>query len=121
LPPGHRYAFEFRDPSWWRDDVYALLAEKAASFVSFDLAGLRSPRRATGSLVYVRLHGHEQRYRDRYPEAVLADWAAWLIVQQTAGRETLVYLDNTMLADHALRDAQVLAAMAGAAGAAGSA
>ena len=67
LPPGHRYAFEFRDPSWWSDGVYALLAEKAASCVSFDLAGLRSPRLAAGSLVYVRLHGYEQRYRDRYP------------------------------------------------------
>ena len=121
LPPGHRYAFEFRDPSWWSDDVYALLAEKAASFVSFDLAGLRSPRLATGPLAYVRLHGHERRYRDRYPAAVLADWAAWLDVQQAAGREAVVYLDDTMLADNAPRDARALATMAGAAGAAGPA
>jgi hypothetical protein len=48
------------------------------------------------------------------------DWAAWLTVQRAAGREALVYLDNTMLADHALRDALALAVMAGA-GAAGPA
>ena len=114
LPPNHRYAFEFRDPSWWRDDVYGLLAEKGASFVCFDLAGLRSPRLVTGALAYVRLHGHERRYRGGYPEAVLADWAGWLAAQRAAGRGALVYLDNTMVADHALRDARALGATLGA-------
>ena len=74
-----------------------------------------------GAQVHVRLHGHERRYRDRYPAAVLAGWAAWLHVQRAAGREALAYLDNAMLADHAPRDARALAAMAGAAGAAGPA
>jgi len=93
LPPNHRYAFEFRDPSWWRDDVYGLLAERGASFVCFDLAGLRSPRLATGPQAYVRLHGHERRYRGGYPGAVLAGWAGWLAAQQAAGRGALVYLE----------------------------
>ena len=105
--------FEFRDPSWWREDVYQLLADKGAGFVCFDLAGLRSPRLATGPLVYVRLHGHERRYQGGYPAAVLADWAGWLATQQAAGHPALVYFDNTMVADHALRDAQALGALLG--------
>ena len=44
LPAGYRYVFEFRDPSWWREDVYQLLADKGAGFACFDLAGLHSPR-----------------------------------------------------------------------------
>ena len=118
LPAGYRYVFEFRDPSWWREDVYQLLADKGAGFVCFDLAGLHSPRLVSGLLVYVRLHGHERRYQGGYPEAVLADWAGWLATQQAAGHPALVYFDNTMVADHALRDAQALGALleAGAAG-----
>lgn len=111
LPPGHHYAFEFRDPSWWRDDVYGLLANDGASFVSFDLAGLRSPRLITGSRAYVRLHGLERRYQGGYPLAVLADWAGWLSAQRAAGIEAFVYLDNTMLFDDAVRDARTLGAM----------
>jgi uncharacterized protein YecE (DUF72 family) len=109
LPPGHRYAFEFRDPSWWCDEIYARLTDAGAAFVCFDLAGLRSPRIAIGSLTYVRLHGFEQRYRDAYPEEVLMDWACWLVGEQASGRDVVAYLDNTMTADHAVRDAQTLA------------
>ena len=69
------------------------------------------PRLATSPLVYVRLHGHERRYQGGYPEAVLADWAGWLAMQQAAGHPALVYFDNTMAVDHALRDAQALGAM----------
>ena len=116
LPPGQRWAFEFRDPSWWRDDVYGLLAGRGAGFVGFDLAGLRSPRLTTGPLAYARLHGHERRYREAYPEAVLADWARWLAAEQTQGREVFAYLDNTMVADHAVRDARTLAALLGGEG-----
>lgn len=111
LPPDHHYAFEFRDPSWWRDDIYGLLTDGGASFVCFDLAGLRSPRLTTSSLAYVRLHGLERRYQGGYPLAVLADWAGWLGAQRAAGIEAFVYLDNTMLADDALRDARTLSTM----------
>ena len=113
LPVSHRYAFEFRDPSWWRDDVLELLDAHGMSFVSFDLAGLHPPRRVCGGRAYVRLHGHAQRYRGRYPHAVLRDWATWLAVQHAAGHGTLVYFDNTMLADDALRDARALADLLG--------
>lgn len=62
----------------------------------------------------MRLHGHERRYRGGYPEAVLAGWAGWLAAQRAAGCGALVYLDNTMVADHALRDARALGARLGA-------
>lgn len=108
LPGGYRYAFEFRDPSWWCDEIYARLTDAGVAFVCFDLAGLRSPRIATGSLAYVRLHGYERRYRAAYPAAVLTDWARWLVAERRAGRDVAAYLDNTMIADHAVRDAERL-------------
>jgi uncharacterized protein YecE (DUF72 family) len=111
LPPGCRCAFEFRDPSWWCDAVASLLARRNAAFVAFDLAGLASPRLSTGEQTYVRLHGHARRYRAPYPPSVLADWAAWLSAERAAGNDVLAYLDNTMDADDAPRDARRLAAL----------
>ena len=111
LPAGYHHVFEFRDPSWWRDDIYRLLTDRGASFVCFDLAGLRSPRLTTSARAYVRLHGFERAYQGRYPLPVLADWAGWLGAQRAAGSEAWVYLDNTMLADDALCDARTLDSM----------
>jgi hypothetical protein len=111
LPMDHHHVFEFRDPSWWRDDIYRLLTDRSASFVCFDLAGLRSPRLTTSARAYVRLHGFERAYQGRYPLPVLADWAGWLGAQRAAGSEAWVYLDNTMLADDALCDARTLDSM----------
>lgn len=108
LPSGHRYAFEFRDPSWHDETVYAVLRDAGAAFCPFDLAGLRGPRVATADFVYVRLHGYERRYRGAYPEAVLRDWASWLRAQLGEERDVWVYFDNTDEAAHAVSDARRL-------------
>jgi uncharacterized protein YecE (DUF72 family) len=75
LPAGRRHAIEFRDPSWHRDDVYALLEARNVAFCPFELGDLRSPRLATADFVYVRLHGRAGRYRGDYSGAPLRDWA----------------------------------------------
>jgi len=111
LRRGHRHAFEFRNPSWHTDAVYGLLAEHDCAFVPFDLAGLSGPRVATASIVYVRLHGHERRYRGRYAREQLDDWAGWLSEQLEAGRDAFVYFDNTAEEAHAVVNARELRAM----------
>jgi uncharacterized protein YecE (DUF72 family) len=116
LPAGRRFAFEFRDPSWHDEAVYERLRSQGAAFVPFDLAGLCGPRVVTSDFVYVRLHGHQRRYRGAYDPALLQDWAAWLRAQLAEGRDVHVYFDNTDEADHAVRDATRLdALLAGAA------
>ena len=111
LPAGRRYAFEFRDPSWHTAAVYDALIRHNAAFCSFELAELTGPRIVTAGFVYVRLHGHRARYRGAYGEAALADWAEWLRLRLTEGRDAFVYFDNTDEADHAVRDAQRLEAL----------
>jgi uncharacterized protein YecE (DUF72 family) len=103
---------EFRDPSWWTEEVLAVLAQRRVAFCPFDLAGLRSPRHVTAGFVYVRLHGFARRYRGAYPPEVLADWAGWLRERLAEGRDAYVYLDNTMEGDDALRDALALRGLA---------
>ncbi len=111
LPDGHRYSFEFRDTSWHREDIYALLRARGCAFCPFDLAGLVGPRVVTADFVYVRLHGHERRYRGAYSRALLEDWAGWLRARLAEGRDVFVYFDNTDEAAHAVENARELAAM----------
>ncbi len=113
LPVGHRYAFEFRDPSWHTEEVYALLRAHGAAFVPFDLAGLTGPRVVTADFAYVRLHGHERRYRGAYGEERLRDWARWCGEVLTAGGDVFVYFDNTDEAAHAVTDARTLRRLLG--------
>ncbi len=113
LPAGYRYAFEFRDPSWHTESVYRELRAAAAAFCAFDLAGLVGPRVVTADFLYVRLHGHERRYRGAYPEKLLADWASWLRRRLAEGREAWFYFDNTDEAAHAACDAMRLKRLLG--------
>jgi uncharacterized protein YecE (DUF72 family) len=75
LPPGH-HAFEFRHPSWFADDVLALLREHRVALVIGD-----RPERPfqthdlTSDFTIVRFHyGHRGR-RGNYSETELREWA----------------------------------------------
>ena len=73
LPASHRAAFEFRDDSWFDDEVYAALRDAGAAFVVSEREdGSPPPLAAIGRIAdwgYVRL-----RLED-YPDAALRDWA----------------------------------------------
>lgn len=94
LPAGYRYAFEFRDPSWWVAEVYELLAGHGAAFCIHDLGGVLSPGEITSDIVYVRLHGPDGPYRGSYHRAALAGWMDSLSAWADEGRTIHCYFDN---------------------------
>ena len=94
LPRRYRYAFEFRHPSWYEDDVLELLAAHDVSLCLADHHLAPAPWSATASHVYVRGHGPEGRYRNNYPEDTLRDWARQIRRWRREGRLVFVYFDN---------------------------
>ena len=104
LPGDFRYAFEFRDPSWFREDVSGALAGKGAAFCIYDFEGRQSPLTVTGNLVYVRLHGPDGAYRGQYGAETLELWAQLLRGWSEQGREVYCYFDNDE-AGYAAQDA----------------
>ncbi len=104
LPDQHRYAFEFRDPSWHDDRILALLARRGAAFCIFDLAGKRSPIEVTAPFVYLRLHGPGGPYQGSYDGRTLSGWARRIRGWSEAGRDVWCYFDNDEKA-YAPRDA----------------
>ena len=110
LPPGPRYAFEFRHPSWYDPAVLDLLARHDASLCISDHHHAPAPWERTASWVYVRGHGPGGRYFGRYPEPMLLDWARRIGAWRSEGRDVFCYFDNDP-EGAAPRDAQRLKAM----------
>ncbi len=104
LPPGHRAAFEFRDETWFTDEVLAALSDHDVAFCIYDLAGRCSPLEVTGDFVYLRLHGPGAAYSGSYDERTLAAWAKRIAAWQDQGRSVFTYFDNDE-AGYAVRDA----------------
>jgi uncharacterized protein YecE (DUF72 family) len=91
--PG-RHAVEFRHPSWFTADVYALLRARGAALAIADDPELPFQRRElTAAWTYVRLHRGGRGKSGRYTPAELATWrrriAAW-----RARTEVLAYFNN---------------------------
>lgn len=84
LPEGHRAAFEFRNESWFGDDVYAALEGAGAALcLSEREDDAPPPLVETASWGYVRLRLEE------YSDDALRQWAERLAA--TAWREIYVY------------------------------
>jgi uncharacterized protein YecE (DUF72 family) len=103
LPPRRPYAIEFRDPSWYCAEVYALLTRFRVALCLHDMAGSATGRIAVGPFVYARFHG-PQKYNGRYDDRVIEDWGAWIAGQMRDGRPAFAYFNND-IGGHAPRDA----------------
>jgi len=94
LPTEYRYAFEFRDHSWYTEEVCDLLRGANAAFCVYHLDGHLSPKIVTADFVYIRLHGSEGKYRGSYSTQTLAGWAGAIASWRATGRDVFVYFDN---------------------------
>ncbi|MFH1665829.1 MAG: DUF72 domain-containing protein [Candidatus Omnitrophota bacterium] len=104
LPAGFRYVFEFRDSSWYDEDVYGILSGKDMSLCLHDMKGSEPPETAIGPLSYIRFHGTAGSYGGKYPEDILDKRARFIKKMRGEGREVYAYFNNDAEAN-APRDA----------------
>ncbi len=69
FPPGLRAAFEFRNDSWFDDEIYTILGDAGAALVVSHTEEEPPPVVATGTYGYLRLR------REAYEPDELATWA----------------------------------------------
>ena len=77
LPKEQHHCFEFRHPTWFHDDVYALLREHGAALVIGDRPEVK-PYQAhvfTTDWTFVRFHYGSRGRRGNYSERELEEWA----------------------------------------------
>ena len=92
LPPG-RHCFEFRDESWFADEVYELLCDRNVALVIGDTPAREYPHVLTADWTFLRFHHGKRGRNGNYSERELEEWAqrieAW-----AAEREVFAYFNN---------------------------
>ncbi len=108
-----RYAFEFRDPGWFRQETCDILSQYNMAFCIYDFSGTLSPASVTADFVYTRFHGPlKSPYRGAYSEEFLERWGGTFRHWLKEGKTVYIFFDNTM-GGHAAVDAGKLMQMLG--------
>ena len=94
LPRDHRYVFEFRNPTWYAEEVKKTLEHYNVAFCIYELDRHLSPEWVTADFVYLRLHGPEGKYQGSYTKTTLQQWAQQCVKWQEQGKDVYVYFDN---------------------------
>jgi uncharacterized protein YecE (DUF72 family) len=94
LPSGYRYTFEFRNHTWYTEEIYDILRKNNYAFCIYELEYHLSPVEITADFVYVRLHGPEKKYQGSYTDKALAWWANRIVEWTDGGKDVYCYFDN---------------------------
>jgi uncharacterized protein YecE (DUF72 family) len=92
---GHRHAFEFRHPSWFRDETYTLLREHRVALVIGDRPQVNGfqTHELTADFTYVRFHSGTRGRNGNYSDAELDAWADRL-ARWSADVDVYAYFNN---------------------------
>lgn len=94
LPSDIRFAFEFRDTTWFNEDVYEVLRERDISLCIYHMPDFLSPVEVTARFVYIRFHGTDFLYGGRYSKEELSRWADLINLYLKGGLDVYVYFNN---------------------------
>lgn len=97
LPKGLLYTFEFRNHSWYDDNVLQLLEKYKCAFCIYELEFHMSPIEVTTDFIYVRLHGPSWKYSGSYSDSKMEEWAHKCLEWNNAGKNVYFYFDNDQL------------------------
>ena len=92
--PAGRHAFEFRHPSWFVPEVYALLRQHGAALVIGDTPERKfQPHELTAGWTFLRFHYGEGGRKGNYGERELAGWARRIARWRREG-DVYAYFNN---------------------------
>lgn len=92
-----KIAVEFRNNSWYEEEIYELLDFHKATLVIHDIPKSATPLRdQKSSFLYLRFHGPTGNYRDSYSEDFLREYALLLNEWVEEGKSVYAYFNNTM-------------------------
>jgi len=94
LSKRRRYAFEFRDASWYDDAIFDLLRERNVALFISDHHDAPTPWEVTAEHVYVRGHGPTGEYHSRYSPKTMKEWAATIAKWRRKKLQVYCYFDN---------------------------
>ena len=95
LPRDYFYTFEFRNKSWFCDELYELLDKNQMSLCFYDHKMYRSPEVITSNFIYIRMHGpQKEAYKGAYEDSTLMEYAEKFTHWLKEGKNIYCYFDN---------------------------
>lgn len=91
--PNFRNAIEFRNVSWWTDEVFQAVRTHKLIFCSVNYPNLPTDILATASTAYVRLHGNPRVFYSEYSEDALRHMLKQLA--NLNSQDAFIYFNNT--------------------------
>ncbi|WP_462267991.1 DUF72 domain-containing protein [Mucilaginibacter sp.] len=92
-----KIAVEFRNRSWYQEEVYELLDQHRAAMVWHDLPASAAPMPDSDTdFIYLRFHGPQGGYRGSYSDDFLYEYAQYIREWMQDGKEVYAYFNNTM-------------------------
>ncbi|MBA3664579.1 MAG: DUF72 domain-containing protein [Bacteroidetes bacterium] len=94
---GWRIAVEFRNKSWYQNEIYSMLEKYNAGLVIQDIPKSVTPMiDHSTEFIYARFHGPTGNYRDSYSESFLYEYATYVNEWIKEGKTVFAYFNNTM-------------------------
>jgi len=94
LNPEFTNAVEFRNDSWWREDVFAAFRKYKVIFCNVSYTGLKETIVTTHTTGYLRLHGTPLLFYSGYSDETIAERIAEIRLQPGLD-DFYVYFNNT--------------------------
>jgi uncharacterized protein YecE (DUF72 family) len=94
MNPDYNNVIEFRNESWWKQEVYDALAKNNITFCSVNYPKLPTDVIATNSIGYVRFHGNPRLFYSQYTPEELEHTIQDIVANQQL-KEVYIYLNNT--------------------------
>ncbi len=91
-----KLALEFRNRSWYHEDIYDLLHQYRAEIVLHDMPASATPLIDENmEFIYLRFHGPDGDYKGSYTDDFLSEYAQYVKTWKQDGKDVYVYFNNT--------------------------
>ncbi len=94
LPVSNRYAFEFRNQSWFSDEVYQVLSDNNVALVLSQSPNYPYAEVITADFTYIRFHGPSELYGGSYSSQKLQQWARKIVAWNEEDIDVFAYFNN---------------------------
>jgi len=95
MDPGFNNVIEFRDTSWWCEEVYKELKNNSISFCGISHPHLPNDVIKNSSIFYYRFHGCPVLYKSKYSQYILSKLKN-TITGFKGDKKAFIYFNNTM-------------------------
>lgn len=102
-----RHAFEFRDESWLKPEIYHILKKYGVALVIQDSSNWPVSEEITTNFTYLRFHGRGSLYSSDYSDQELEEWAKKIKRWQKQNLDVFAYFNNDV-GGYAIKNAQTL-------------